>query len=73
MKELSPDISYSHTTQTSRSSHRKPVNNHSLPHDALKSILEPLDRLSLVDAVGSTNSGLASPALGNTFTRSGPI
>lgn len=44
-----------------------------LPHDAFEPVLEPLHCLLLVDTVGGSNSGLASSALGDTFTGTGPV
>lgn len=43
-----------------------------LPDDTLESVLVPLDGLDLVDAVGSTNSGLGTTTAGNTLTGAGP-
>lgn len=42
-----------------------------LSDDTLESVLVPLDGLVLVDAVGSTDLALASPALGNTLAGAG--
>jgi hypothetical protein len=42
-------------------------------HDALESVLEPLDRLLGVDLVAGANRALASSALGDTFTGAGPV
>lgn len=42
-----------------------------LPDDTLEAVLEPLDSLCLVDLVRSTDLRLASPAAGDTLTRSG--
>ena len=43
------------------------------PNNSLESILEPLDRLNLIDTVTGTNSALASSSLGYPLTRSCPI
>ena len=43
------------------------------PNNPLESILEPLDRLRLIDTVTSTNFALASSSLGYPLTRSRPI
>lgn len=43
------------------------------PHDALESILEPFDRLLLVDTVASTNLALGASSLGYSLTRSCPM
>lgn len=43
------------------------------PHDAFKSILEPLDRLLLVDAVTSTNLALGTSSLGNSLAGPCPV
>ena len=43
-----------------------------LPDDTLEPVLEPLDGLLLVDAVGGADAGLAASALGDTLTRTGP-
>lgn len=43
-----------------------------LPHDALKSVLVPLNRLVLIDAVGGADPTLASPPLGNALAGTGP-
>jgi hypothetical protein len=45
----------------------------SLPHNALEPILEPLDRLLLVNAVGGADAGLAALALGDALTWAGPV
>lgn len=42
------------------------------PHNTLETVLEPLDRLRLVDLVRRADLALGSPALSNTFARSGP-
>lgn len=44
-----------------------------LPHGGVVLGLEPLDRIGLVNAVGGTDVGLASSALGDTKTRAGPV
>lgn len=44
----------------------------SLPHDALKSVLVPLDRLGLVDLVGVADAALAPSALCDALTRACP-
>lgn len=44
-----------------------------LPHGSVVLGLEPLDYIGLVDAVGGTDVGLASSALGDTKTRAGPV
>lgn len=43
------------------------------PHDTLESILEPLDRLLLVDTVASTNLALGSSSLGYSLAGSCPV
>ena len=43
------------------------------PHDTLETILEPLDRLLLVDAVASTNLALSTSPLGYPLARSCPV
>lgn len=50
-----------------------PTNTTCSSHDALEAVLEPLDRLCLVDAVRGADSALASPALGNAFTGPSPV
>ena len=46
--------------------------NLALPHNTLEPVLEPLDGLLLVDAVGGADAGLAASALGNALAGSGP-
>ena len=43
-----------------------------LPHDTLESVLVPLNRLVLIDAVGGADPTLASPPLGNALAGTGP-
>lgn len=43
-----------------------------LPNDSLEPTLEPLDRVGLVDLVGSANLALAPSALRDTLTWAGP-
>ena len=43
------------------------------PNNSLEPILEPLDRLRLIDTVTGTNFALASSSLGYPLTRSRPI
>jgi hypothetical protein len=43
-----------------------------LPHDTLESVLVPLNRLVLIDAVGGADPALASPPLGNALAGTGP-
>lgn len=43
-----------------------------LPDNSVEAVLEPLDGLGLVDAVRSTNTGLAAATLSDTLTRAGP-
>ena len=43
------------------------------PNNPLESVLEPLDRLRLIDTVTSTNLALTSSSLGYPLTRSRPI
>lgn len=42
-----------------------------LSDNALEAVLVPLDGLALVDLVGGTDSGLATPALGDALTGAG--
>lgn len=42
------------------------------PHDPLKPILIPLDRLGLVDPMRSTDAGLGATTLGHTLAGTGP-
>lgn len=44
-----------------------------LSHNSLESALVPFDDLSLGDAVGSTDLGLASATLGDTVTWASPV
>lgn len=44
-----------------------------LPHDTLKPVLEPLERLLLADEVAGTDLGLAASTLGDALTRAGPM
>jgi hypothetical protein len=43
-----------------------------LPDNSLEPAFVPLNRLGLGDFVGGADLGLASSALGDTFTRAGP-
>ena len=43
------------------------------PNNSLEPILEPFDRLRLIDTVACTNFALASSPLGYPLTRSCPI
>ena len=43
------------------------------PHDTLESILEPLDRLLLVDTVACTNLARGTSSLSYSLTRSCPV
>jgi len=45
----------------------------SLSDNPLESVLEPLDRLGLVDAVRRTDAGLATSPLSNTLAWAGPV
>jgi len=44
-----------------------------LPHNTLEPVLEPLDGLTLVNAVGGADAGLGAPALGNALAWAGPV
>ena len=44
-----------------------------LPDDTVEAVLEPLDGLTLGDAVVDTDLGLAAAALGDVLTGTGPI
>jgi len=42
------------------------------PHNTLESVLEPFDRLLLIDAMTCADLALGSSSLGNTLTGSSP-
>lgn len=46
---------------------------HCLPDDTLKSVLEPLHRLGMVDPVRGSDLRLTSPTLRHAFTGTGPV